>query len=730
MKRIAVLTLLVLVSFICTQAQITSRTAFGVRSVATLPATCVYNLVGRVDEVYKTGASAGFYTCNSSGNGWNGPYPTSGSGGGTPGGSPGQVQFNDAGVLGGNAGFVFDKTTGNLSVGGASQNTDNLLSLSNISTNTAGDVKAVDLQFAFNPVADESDGDTVIGLNFQVNIPGTNAQNLADFTGLQGRVNIGGSGTSSGGKGLYSNVALFDSRSAISTFGFWGYPANNTGSGTLTNGYGVYVHAPANTGGGVVTNNFAYWAEDQTLAGANTYYEWFDSQGVRRVKEDATFNAVGQAIEALYNPQFTKYTPGAANFERVILGQWNSNVAEIGNQAGGTGVLRNLRLLGAAVEVPSLTASQAVFTDASKNLVSVATTGTGNAVRASSPSLTTPNLGTPSAINLTNATAVPACATCVTSAASLTNTALVTGAGSQGSQTPNGSATLNASGDISLPGKLSTGVGGSVAGLIGVSQGTAQSVIANTVGLTAPTSVTGYNILYPAAAATGIGHYANSSNTVTMSISAVVESDITLADNTTNNSSISNHGFLKKLDNNAAHYMDGTGNWGTPGGSGTVNSGSQYQIGYYATTGTAISGDANLTTDASNSLIVGTSPDVGICRSAAGVLGVNDGSGTCTNYATAKGVAFIVTDFTNTTAGTTGAQTINKRAGSVNFAAAATSLVITNSAVATTSIIQCTVGTNDTTMKSVQCVAGSGSLTMYANAAATAETRVYFTIIN
>jgi hypothetical protein len=37
-------------------------------------------------------------------------------------------------------------------------------------------------------------------------------------------------------------------------------------------------------------------------------------------------------------------------------------------------------------------------------------------------------------------------------------------------------------------------------------------------------------------------------------------------------------------------------------GSGTVNSGTQYQIGYYATTGTAISGGTGVTTDASNDL--------------------------------------------------------------------------------------------------------------------------------
>ena len=85
---------------------------------------------------------------------------------------------------------------------------------------------------------------------------------------------------------------------------------------------------------------------------------------------------------------------------------------------------------------------------------------------------------------------------------------------------------------------------------------------------------------------------------------------------------------------------------------------------------------------------------------------------------------------TVTAGGTTGAQTINKTAGSVNFAAAATSLVVTNSLVSTSSIIVATVATNDTTMKSVQAVAAAGSFTLYANAAATAETRVNFLVIN
>ena len=87
-------------------------------------------------------------------------------------------------------------------------------------------------------------------------------------------------------------------------------------------------------------------------------------------------------------------------------------------------------------------------------------------------------------------------------------------------------------------------------------------------------------------------------------------------------------------------------------------------------------------------------------------------------------------DKTVTAAGTTGAQTINKNAGTVNFAAAATSLVVTNSRVNANSIIVATVATNDTTMKSVAAVAGAGSFTLNADAAATAETRVNWLVIN
>jgi hypothetical protein len=54
-----------------------------------------------------------------------------------------------------------------------------------------------------------------------------------------------------------------------------------------------------------------------------------------------------------------------------------------------------------------LTASTALALDASKNIVSVTNTGTGNNVLATSPTLVTPILGTPTSVTLTNATGLP-----------------------------------------------------------------------------------------------------------------------------------------------------------------------------------------------------------------------------------------------------------------------------------------------------------------------------------
>ena len=81
-------------------------------------------------------------------------------------------------------------------------------------------------------------------------------------------------------------------------------------------------------------------------------------------------------------------------------------------------------------------------------------------------------------------------------------------------------------------------------------------------------------------------------------------------------------------------------------------------------------------------------------------------------------------------AGTTGSAVINRRAGRVNMAAGASFLAITNKLATDNSVVIATVGSNDSTLKTVQAVIPfAGFIYLYGNAAATAETRISFLLL-
>ena len=98
--------------------------------------------------------------------------------------------------------------------------------------------------------------------------------------------------------------------------------------------------------------------------------------------------------------------PGTANVLGTITsGTWNGTA--VGVTYGGTGA--NLSATGGSNEVVQQTTAGGAFTVgqlAASNL-SNGTTGSGAVVLATSPTLVTPALGTPSSVNLTNGTALP-----------------------------------------------------------------------------------------------------------------------------------------------------------------------------------------------------------------------------------------------------------------------------------------------------------------------------------
>jgi hypothetical protein len=358
----------------------------------------------------------------------------------------------------------------------------------------------------------------------------------------------------------------------------------------------------------------------------------------------------------------------AANAGRIRLGEDSDNGTSYTELRAAASLASNVTFV-----LPSAdgAASSIVQTDGSGNLSFQASTGTGNVVRASSPTLTTPDLGTPSAVNLTNATGLPTSG--ITGLGTGVATALANNVGSSGAfttfngamGTPSSITLTNASG---MPLSGVTGLGTNVATALGISVGSAGAFV--TTSGSGATGTWNIDILGNAGTVTNgvvtTGSYANPSwitslaaskltGSIPISAGGTGQSDKTsafdaLAPSTTKGDVIAHTGTDNVrvpvgADGQVliADSTQTTGvKWGSVTGVGTVTS-----VGIsppaFLTAGSAVTSSGNISLTYSGTAIPITSGGTGLTAlgTAGQVLRVNSG-GTALEYGAAVGVGDVV----------------------------------------------------------------------------------------
>lgn len=268
-----------------------------------------------------------------------------GGGGGTPGGANTDVQFNDSGAFGGNAGFLYDKSTDHLSLGSAA---------------------AIQSNETFY-IEDAITSNSPIGIDCEIH---DNQSGPGSQYGIAMYGYVDDSGTNDPGS-LYGgyfvakhtssvNVSLIDGVYALAhndgdhnaSIRAMDYLAESNGSGTNPQAIGVY--------GEVDTNNSA----NTTVTAAGLFNPGAHSSTgtigtAYGIQIPAMFKAGGAGtITTLYGIYLADQTVASTNYNLYSAGSGAENYFE-GNVGIGT-----------------LTASTALVSDASKNIVSSSTTST------------------------------------------------------------------------------------------------------------------------------------------------------------------------------------------------------------------------------------------------------------------------------------------------------------------------------------------------------------------
>jgi hypothetical protein len=317
--------------------------------------------------------------------------------GGAPGGASGNVQWNNAGAFDGNDGFTYDGTSAiGLGVSGTSVGA---ISLNNATTGSitlqpvtgALGSAVLSLPAATDTLVGKATTDTLTGKTY-------------DTAGAGNVFKINGTAISAvngtGAVVLTTNAALVT-------------PDLGTPSAiALTNGSGLPVSGLASIAADTVVANGTGSSASPiafsmpSCSSSSNALTWTSGSGFgcNSISGSGTVNS-GTAGQLAYYATSSSAVSGNANVTvsagALTLGQSGTAGSVILNGSS-TGTI--------TLAVPSAAGSNTITFPAATGTATVlgnTSTGSGNIVLATSPVLTTPNLGTPSAITLTSGTGLP-----------------------------------------------------------------------------------------------------------------------------------------------------------------------------------------------------------------------------------------------------------------------------------------------------------------------------------
>ncbi len=189
----------------------------------------------------------------------------SGGGTGTPGGSNTQVQFNDGGAFGGDAGLTYDKTFNTLEILNGYLSIDSAVSASTF---------FVLVEAELTPTVD---GTTrLYGVEADVEVPNASTHTHAELVGYNADVQNHGSGNYT--QGLWGARLYAQNQGAGSTTGAvigTEVAAENTGSGSATTLIGFLANVRGSGGGGGTTTT-AYGLKLSVVSGLTMYGLYVD----------------------------------------------------------------------------------------------------------------------------------------------------------------------------------------------------------------------------------------------------------------------------------------------------------------------------------------------------------------------------------------------------------------------------------------------------------------------